>query len=95
MTHTGEYTFYQKCMSLAPKVNEGMCLGDFEEKYKLLGHWINDEAVFRTTVSLESSVNYIELKCLYQISLTIFLYFNSTQKYMKMAKLLNAMYISR
>ena len=34
-------------------------------------------------------------KCMYQISLTIFLYFDSTQKCMEMAKLLNAMYISR
>ena len=62
MTHNGGYTFYQKCMSLALTVNEGMCLGDFEEKYKLLRHWINYEAVFRTTLSSELSVNSIELK---------------------------------
>ena len=42
--------------------NEGMCLGDFEEKYKLLEHWINYEAVFGTTLPSESSVNNIEMK---------------------------------
>ena len=40
VTHNGGYTFYQKWMSLALTVNEGMRLGDFEEKYKLLRHWI-------------------------------------------------------
>ena len=49
-------------MSLALTVKEGMCLGDFEEKYKLLSHCINYEAVFRTTLSSEWSFNYIELK---------------------------------
>ena len=62
MTNNGGYTFYQKCMSLALTVIEGMCLGDFEEKYKLLRHWIYYEAVFRTTLSSESYVNNIELK---------------------------------
>ena len=62
MTHKGRYTFYQKCMSLALTVNEGMCLGDFEETYKLLRHWIKYEAVLGTTLSSESSVNNIELK---------------------------------
>ena len=62
MTHNGGYTFYQKYMTLALTVNEGMCLGDVEEKYKLLRHWINFEAVFRTTLSSESSVHNIELK---------------------------------
>ena len=60
MTHNGGYTFYQKCMYLALTVNEGMCLGDFEVKYKLLRHWIYYEAVFMTTLSSESSVNNIK-----------------------------------
>ena len=51
-----------KYMSLALKVKEGMCLGDFEEKYKLLSHWINYEAIFSTTESSEWLVNNIELK---------------------------------
>ena len=62
MTHNRGYTFCQKCMSIALTVNEGMCLGDFEEKYKVLRQWIMYGAVFRTTLSSESSVNNIELK---------------------------------
>ena len=90
MTRTGGYTFYQKCMCLALTVNEGMCLWDFEEKYNLLRHWINYEAIFMTTLSSESSINNIELKIYASKSLTLFLYCNSTQKCMKMRKLLNA-----
>ena len=60
MTHTGGYTFYQKCMSLALTVNEVMCLGDFGGKYKLLRRWINEKAVFWTTLSSELSVNNIK-----------------------------------
>ena len=62
LTHNGGYTFYQKCMFLALTVNEGMCHGDFWGKYKLLRHWINYKAVFKTTLSSESFVNNIELK---------------------------------
>ena len=61
MTHTDVYTFYQKCMSLALTVDCGMCFGDFEEKYNLLRHWINYEAVYMTTRFSELSVNNIEL----------------------------------
>ena len=49
-------------MSLAVTVNEEICLGDFEEKYKLLRHLVNYKAVFMTTLSSESSVNNIKLK---------------------------------
>ena len=49
-------------MSLALTVEDGICLGDFEKKYKLLSQYINYEAVFRTTLSSEWSVNNIEFK---------------------------------
>ena len=68
-------------MSLALTVIEAMCIGDFEEQYKLLSHRFNYEAVFRTTLSLEWSVNKIEEKYIYQIGLNIFLYFNCTQNF--------------
>ena len=67
-------------MSLALTVKEGMCLGEFEEKYKLLSHWINNEAVFRITLSSEWYVNNIEFKYMYQIGQTIFLYLNYSQQ---------------
>ena len=67
-------------MSLSLTVKEGMCLGEFEEKYKLLSHWINNEAVFRITLSSEWYVNNIEFKYMYQIGQTICLYLNYTQQ---------------
>ena len=47
---------------VALTVREGMCLGDFEEKYRLLSQWINYEALFKTTLSLKWSFNDIEFK---------------------------------
>ena len=52
-------------MSLALTVKEGMCFGEFEEKYKLLSHWNNNEAVFRITFSSEWYVNNIEFNYVY------------------------------
>ena len=62
MTYKGGYTLLQKYMSLALTVKEGMCLGGCEKKYKLLSNWNKYEAVFRTTLPSEWSVNNIELK---------------------------------
>ena len=63
------YTFSKNYMSLALMVMEAMCIGDLEGKYELFRNWIIFEAVLRTALSSEWSVNKLELQNTYKIGL--------------------------